>query len=109
MPAFCPLTGDFLGFRGTARDVTEQTEALQQARQSQQQLSQAIESISEGFALFDPSDHLVLCNDKFRRSFSSVADRIVPGIRFEEFIRLSLEAGEIDVPEDEREAWLQNR
>jgi signal transduction histidine kinase len=109
LPIFATTTGDFLGFRGSARDITAHAAASERATQLQTQLTQAIESISEGFALFDPSDHLVLCNDKFRRSFSSVADRIVPGIGFEEFIRLSLEAGEIDVPEDEREAWLQNR
>jgi PAS domain S-box-containing protein len=109
LPIFATTTGDFLGFRGTARDITAHAAASERATQLQTQLTQAIESISEGFALFDPTDHLVLCNDKFRRSFSRVAERIVPGIGFEEFIRLSLDAGEIVVPEGERDAWLKNR
>jgi signal transduction histidine kinase len=109
LPIFATTTGDFLGFRGTARDITAHAAASERATQLQTQLTQAIESISEGFALFDPSDHLVLCNDKFRRSFASVAERIVPGISFEDFIRLSLYAGDIAVPHGGRDAWLQNR
>ena len=109
LPIFATTTGDFLGFRGTARDITAHAEASERATQLQTQLTQAIESISEGFALFDPNDNLVLCNDKFRRSFLSVAERIVPGISFKTFISLALAAGEIAVPEGEREAWLKNR
>ena len=109
LPVFAALTGDFLGFRGTARDVTEQAEASERAIQSQTQLTQAIESISEGFALFDPDDRLVLCNSKFRMSFARVADRIVPGSRFTDFIRALLDAGEVVVPDGERETWFANR
>jgi PAS domain S-box-containing protein len=109
LPVFAALTGDFLGFRGTARDVTEQAEASERAIQSQAQLTQALESISEGFALFDPDDRLVLCNSKFRMSFARVADRIVPGTHFADFIRALVDAGEIMVPDGEREAWFANR
>jgi len=109
LPVFAATSGEFLGFRGTARDVTEQTESSARAARLQNQLTQAIESISEGFALFDPEDRLVLCNEKFRLSFTRVADQIVPGSRFEDLIRAALEAGEIAVPAGEREAWLANR
>ena len=109
LPVFAAATGDFLGFRGTARDITEQAEASQRANQLQTQLTQAIESISEGFALFDPTDRLLLCNSKFRLSFPGVADRIVPGTRFEDFIRWALEVGDVVAPESERAAWLENR
>jgi PAS domain S-box-containing protein len=108
LPVFAALSGDFLGFRGTARDVTEQAEASERAVQSQTQLTQAIESISEGFALFDPNDRLVLCNSKFRMSFARVADRIVAGTHFAEFIRALVDAGEV-VPDGEGETWLANR
>jgi PAS domain S-box-containing protein len=109
LPVFAATTGDFLGFRGTARDITEQAEVSQRASQLQTQLTQAIESISEGFALFDRDDRLVLCNQKFRLAFPTIAERIVPGIRFADFIRSSLETGDVDVPEAERGAWLENR
>jgi PAS domain S-box-containing protein len=109
LPVFCSMTGDFLGFRGTARDVTEQAEAFSRAAQSQTQLTQALESISEGFALFDPEDRLVLCNRKFRESFTSIGDQILPGLRFADFLRTALESGSIAIPTAERAAWMESR
>jgi PAS domain S-box-containing protein len=109
LPVFDPLTGTFLGFRGTALDVSEQKATASRAEQSQTQLTQALESISEGFALFDAADRLVLCNHKFRGSFPSIADDIAPGMNFEEFVRAGLAAGDIGIPADEQDAWLANR
>jgi PAS domain S-box-containing protein len=109
LPVFAAATGDFLGFRGTARDITEQAEVSRRASQLQTQLTQAIESISEGFALFDREDRLVLCNRRFRLSFPAIADRIVAGTRFEDFIRAAVEAGDVDLAEDQRAAWLADR
>ena len=109
LPVFGAGAGDFLGFRGTARDLTEHTDALHRAAWSQTQLTQALESISEGFALFDPDDRLVLCNHKFRNNFPAVADRILPGMNFEDFIRAGTVAGDLSIPESEREAWITER
>ncbi|MDB5405881.1 MAG: putative Sensory transduction histidine kinase [Rhodospirillales bacterium] len=109
LPIFDPLTGVFLGFRGTALDVSEQQATASRAAQSQNQLTQALESISEGFALFDASDHLVLSNHKFRTSFPSITDDIVPGMSFEGFLRAGLAAGDIDLPPEKRQDWLADR
>jgi PAS domain S-box-containing protein len=109
LPMFCPVSGDFLGFRGTARDVTEEKSAAERAAQSQSQLSQAIESISEGFSLFDPADRLVLCNSKFRASFTHSAALVVPGVRFADLIRAAVENGDIALPPEAREEWLAER
>jgi PAS domain S-box-containing protein len=109
LPMFNPASGEFLGFRGTARDVTEQVEASQRAMRSQSQLTQAIESISEGFALFDPSDRLVLCNRKFTGLFPGAEPAIVPGAHFADIMRAVVDAGALNVPEGEGEAWLAER
>ncbi|HYM33480.1 MAG TPA: PAS-domain containing protein [Candidatus Cybelea sp.] len=60
------------------------------------QLQDALAELSEGFALYDAEDRLVMCNDRVRQIFSKVGDRIVPGVGFEEIIRLSVERGESD-------------
>jgi PAS domain S-box-containing protein len=109
LPVFCPRHGGFLGFRGTARDVTEQIEAHDRAVRSQNQLSQAIESISEGFALWDSNDRLVLCNGKFRATFPAAESVMVPGATFEEIIRTALERGDVAVPPEKHEEWMANR
>lgn len=108
LPVFCPLRGDFLGFRGTARDVTEQTEAWDRAAQSQNQLTEAIESISEGFALFDPDDRLVLCNRRFA-GFLDKRTQLAPGTPFADIIRAAVANGDCLVPEDKQATWLEDR
>ncbi|MEM1346372.1 MAG: PAS-domain containing protein [Pseudomonadota bacterium] len=45
-----------------------------------------IEALSEGFALFDAEDRLVLCNERFRRGYPGVAEMLVPGVPWPLFL-----------------------
>jgi signal transduction histidine kinase len=63
---------------GAARDAADS---------ARQRLNDAIESINEGFAIFDAEDRLVLCNQTYLSLWPGVADMIVPGARFEEIAR----------------------
>jgi two-component system cell cycle sensor histidine kinase PleC len=107
LPRFDTATGRFIGFRGTARDVTAETEASDRAAESQRQLLEAIESISEGFALFDAEDRLLLCNSKYREMFPRTA--IAPGLRYEEILRAALASGDTVMPEREHDDWVHRR
>src|SRR5262249_2747650 len=49
-------------------------------------LNDAIDSMSEGFILFDRNDTFVLCNQKYREMFAASADLLTPGRPFEEFL-----------------------
>jgi signal transduction histidine kinase len=80
VPKFSDATGEFAGYRGVATDVTERNSALAAATDSQLQLIQAIESVSDGFALFDGQDRLLLCNDRFRELVSGSG--CAPGTNF---------------------------
>ncbi len=60
---------------GAARDAADE---------AQRRLRDAIESINEGFAIFDAEDRLVLCNQTYLGLWPAVADRIVPGMTFDE-------------------------
>ena len=55
----------------------------------------AVESISEGFALWDDEDRLVMANSRFRRMFPGVIDVVKPGVPFPTFIRAMIERGTI--------------
>ena len=68
----------------TARDAADS---------ARQHLNDAIESINEGFAIFDAEDRLVLCNQTYRSLWPEVADLIVPGVRFEELADLIGQSG----------------
>ena len=88
------LAGRFLGYRGIGRDITAQIEAEQElerakerAEQAETLLRDAVDSISEGFVIFDREDRLVMCNDVYRRIFAESAHVLVPGLQFEDFVR----------------------
>ncbi len=50
-------------------------------------LADAIETVSEGFALFDPNDVLVMCNSRFCRDFRDTAENLTPGLPFVEYVK----------------------
>lgn len=62
-------------------------------QRSESALLDAIESMSEGFAYWDESDRLVLCNHRFREMFAPIADALVEGADFAALGRLMIERG----------------
>jgi len=95
LPVFDADSGAFRGFRGTARDVTAETAALNLVAKSRSQLSQAIDSISEGFALFDADERLVLNNRNYLDGFPATGALIQPGERYSDIFRRAIAAGDI--------------
>ena len=55
---------------GSWSDVTARKEAEIAFRRSEQRLTDAIESISEGFSLYDSDDRLIVCNNAYRTPLS---------------------------------------
>lgn len=51
-------------------------------------LTEAIETINEGFALFDTNDRLVLSNSRFCRDFLDIEERLVAGLPFHDYVSL---------------------
>lgn len=58
--------------------------AKESAEHAQARLRDAIESINEGFAIFDADDRLVLCNQTYLGIWPKIAPRITPGTTFAE-------------------------
>ena len=50
-------------------------------------LESALESMSDGFVMFDAEDRLVACNSRYRDFYHISAPFIVPGARFEDILR----------------------
>ena len=71
-----------------ARRTEKMAEALSDAKS---QLSDAIESISEGFALWDKEERLVMCNSCYLDIYPALSDILVRGVTFENFIASALE------------------
>ena len=95
LPVFDPDSGRFAGYRGTCRDVTAEAMALGMVAQSRTQLTHAIDSISEGFALFDSEERLLLCNQRFLAMYPLSARRIHAGVPFHEIVKAAINCGDI--------------
>src|ERR671919_2119509 len=88
----------------------ERERAETAVRQMQARLTDAIESISQGFALFDPEDRLVVCNSRYREIlYPDLQDGVAPGMTFEQIIRRAAEGGRIDAATDRIDAWVAER
>jgi len=133
----CDASGAAIRMLGTLQDVTEQTaaaEAVRQARddlemkveertrdlqaaesralQSEAQLNSAIETMSEGFALYDSEERLVLCNNHYPEMFpvlSRVDGFFVSGMKFEDLVRAGAERGRVVAAKGRVEEYVRER
>src|SRR5262245_33641249 len=91
---------------GATGDVTERRRLLEAVERAQRRLTDAIESISEGFVLWDADDRMVMSNSVWRNYFKGVEDVIVPGIRFEEVVRAGFERGMFPAVTQPFQQWI---
>src|SRR5215207_7734589 len=106
--------GDRISFIGASRvawlyDITELRRAETARRTSEQRLADAIESISEGFVLFDGEDCLVMCNRRYRELYRGNADLIAPGTPFSVLARAAAERGLVRGAAEGADEWLERR
>ena len=90
--------GNLVSYRGTGTDITEQVDAEREANRVRALLGDAVESLAEGFILFDPDDRLVLTNTRCRNMFADVAHLFEPGTTFENIVRGAVDSGAVTVP-----------
>jgi signal transduction histidine kinase/HAMP domain-containing protein len=111
-----PVASDEIGrmaaalavFRNTAVEVEEKN--LREIAEARQRLVDAIESISEGFALYDRDDRLVLSNSRYRDLMHPGGEDISrPGTPFAEVIRAAAESGLVSDAEGRIDEWIDQR
>ncbi len=80
-----------------------------EAETSRIRLEEAVESVSEGFALYDKEDRLILCNNKFWDFWGNHQNDVPYGTRFEDMARKLVR--QYVVPEDVESPidWLKER
>ncbi|MGR3757244.1 MAG: PAS-domain containing protein [Tranquillimonas sp.] len=69
----------------------------------------AIETIPDGFVLFDQDDRLVMCNRRYRELYPGSAGAMTPGARFEDILRKGLSNGQYTAARGREEAWIDER
>lgn len=98
--------GNFIGYRGTARDITELRKTDEYLEQIENRLRTAIGSINEGIALFDKDDQLVLFNERTKELYPQLADKIELGVTYPELAHTLVERNALVLPVD-KDIWLQ--
>ncbi|OAN46675.1 hypothetical protein A6A04_06110 [Paramagnetospirillum marisnigri] len=106
---FYDQTGSFIGYRGIGADITREARAEQRARQAQQQLADAIESINDGIAVFDDQDRLVLCNREYHKIFQPLSDLLIPGVPFRDLIMAGRHRDVFVVNDESFDQWAATR
>jgi two-component system, sensor histidine kinase len=83
--------------------------AKEMAELMRERLSEAIESVNEGFALFDADDRLLLCNSKYLACWPELLGRISPGMRFREIAEMAALSRSVRAANPRPDLWLNNR
>ena len=97
-------------FRGTAVEVKATN--LREITEARRRLTDAIESISEGFSLYDAEDRLVICNSRYHEQlYPGMSEVVQPGTSFEAIIRGAVERGLVDEVHnfDSVDDWVKER
>jgi PAS domain S-box-containing protein len=95
--------------RSLELSLRELSEARDKATLAQTRLTDALESISEGFFLFDADDRMVLCNPRYRELYPGLADLMRPGLEFEHLIKTVVERGIVADAGARPQEWVEQR
>ena len=90
---------------GVVIDITTQKSIEEEGRTADLRLSDAIESISEAFVLWDSENKLVLCNSKFRHLHGLPEHKVVRGLRYESVIPETIPSNEVKILSDQDESF----
>ena len=96
--------GNVQGIGTICTDVTERKAAERallrselEASRSKALLSEAIESMTDGFVWFDSEGRLVLCNQKYRDLYPKLAGELRPGASYSELMKMAFDRDQFTV------------
>jgi adenylate cyclase len=101
--------GQPLEIVGSWSDVTGRKEAENALRRSQQRLTDAIGSISEGFSLYDAEDRLIVCNNTYGELLYPGRGTPAVGTPYETVIRNAAEQGLVEDAKGRVDEWVAER
>jgi adenylate cyclase len=94
---------------GSWSDVTARKNAEIALRRVERRLTDAIESISEGFSLYDADDRLIVCNSNYSELLWRGLPAPTPGTPYEMIIRAAAERGLVEDAKGRIDDWVAER
>jgi signal transduction histidine kinase len=80
-----------------------------EAEQQRHMIATAIETISDGFVLYDDRASILLANSKYSEMFPEIAPIIRPGVNFREILEAQLTAERVDLGDVLPDEWIEQR
>lgn len=90
-------------------DLSHQRAAETATLTARASLQNAIETLPDGFVLFDKDDRLVVCNSRYRETYALSADAMTPGNNFEAIVQYGLDRGQYADAIGREQEWLAER
>jgi signal transduction histidine kinase len=86
-------------------EIVQRRRAEREVGAASERLLDAIDTINDGFALYDASDSLFVCNRRYQDMHAQISHLIVPGVKFEALSRACLDLGmDTDLSSPQRQA-----
>ena len=91
---------------GTHLDISARKETEERLRQTESLLHSSIDTLREGFVVYDQEDRLIYCNKEFRALYRLPSEFIESGPTFEQILRYGVEHGQYRQARGREEAWI---
>jgi PAS domain S-box-containing protein len=101
--------GHYYGRIWAFRDITLQKRQEEEVRLARAQLSDAIDSLDAGLAMYDSEDRLVICNAPGQEMYGGGKLPLVLGTTYEKLLRTFADAGRTGVAGEANEQWVARR
>ena len=102
--------GTIDGYFVLVRDRTEEWLKQEALDRERRRLLDAIESFSEGFALWDAEDRLVMCNSRYREMYAPVGpENLQSGVAYWQHAVAPASSGAAGVPPQDAEEYARKR
>lgn len=86
--------------------LRQRDKAEEERARARRTLENALESMSDGFVMFDADDRLIACNSRYKDFYRLSAPFIQPGNRFEDIMREGAKRGQYPQAGDDIEAFV---
>jgi signal transduction histidine kinase/CheY-like chemotaxis protein len=91
------------------RTLEQRQHAERRLSDSQAMLRSAVDTIGEGFVIYDEKDRLAYFNDEYIGCYSKSADLLVPGASFEDIVREGVKRGQYRDAIGREDEWVAER
>jgi two-component system, cell cycle sensor histidine kinase and response regulator CckA len=107
------LTAANTNLRDTQASLGTSNNALrftkEELKRARQQLIDGIEGLTDGLALYDADDRLVVCNSRYGELFGLRAELLRPGTPFQDILRAHVDAGRVAAAIGREDEWIAER